>query len=479
MNRLSHERSHTFSFSSFMSDLSIVGSANVGVFILGTMQGLILPKILTVEDYGYWKLFLLYTGFSGLLHFGFADGIYLNWAGKQIKGITDVIRQAFWVLFAHLIMMGFLLLIIFLNCEFESKNILILAVIYAVIMNLMTFSQFTFQAVRRFKIVSILNIIRPSIFLGCVGTLYFLKILDYEKVILSYIGACLIVFTSYLYFLKEEIQLPWRKKINYFSVLSKYITSGWPLLFGNFIVFLILNTDVIIVRALFSIKNFAFYTFAITVLGIFSVFTNTISTVIFPHLAIASTQIRNKAFSLSASVIVLIWGIILGIYPLAAIFISYFLPNYSETLPYIRILMLSVAFITTIQILHSNYYKLYFQQTQYFLSALFISLISFAATFAATRYTYDLKVIAFVKVGVLLMWFIINELLLMNYIKQSLISLVKRLSIIFCFSAVFWISWYLELPVLQMVFYLVIAILIVAIFFKDEIRNLKKLRYVQ
>jgi O-antigen/teichoic acid export membrane protein len=470
---------NSFSISTFISDLSIVGTANIGVFVIGVVQGLIIPKILTIEDYGYWKLFLLYTGFSGLLHLGFTDGIYLHWAGKQMNELTDIIREAFWVLFIHLTIVALILLLIFLFYDFANKNILILALIYAFILNIITFFQFTFQAVRRFRIVSILNVIRPLFFLSIVGILYFLKILDHEKVIQCYIGACLLAFISYSYSLKEKIEFPLRKELRYLGVLSKYIASGWSLLFGNFIVFLILNADVIIVGALFSIKKFAFYAFAITILGIFSVFTNTISTVIFPHLAAATTEIRNKAFSLSASVIVLMWGIILGIYPFAAAFISFFLPDYSETLPYIRVLMLTVAFITAIQILHNNYYKLYFQQTKYLLSALVISLISFASILVVARYTYDLEIIALVKVGVLFLWFVVNELILMKYIEHSLRSLLKRLSIIFYFSLIFWVSWYFESIVLQVAFYFLMVLIISMIFLKNEIKNLKKLRYVQ
>lgn len=479
MHRQLSEKSYTFNFLSFVNDLSIIGSSNIGVFFLSIVQGLFIPKILSVEDFGYWRLFLLITGFSGLLHLGFTDGVYLEWAGKQMKDITFDVRKAFYVLFTHIIIIGLSLSIVFFYCKVGSRNIVVLALVYAIIVNLLTFFQFTFQAVRSFRIVSILNIIRPLIFLVSAVVLFFLKIVDYEKVILSYIGACLFVLICYSYFLKEEIRLPKRKEINYFSILSKYIRSGWALQFGNFIIFLILNTDVIIVGTLFGIKNFAFYTFAITILGIFSIFTSSISTVIFPHLATAPAEIRNKAFRLSSAVIVLIWGIILGIYPLAAIFISYFFPHYSETLPYIKILILSASFITTIQVLHNNYYKLYFQQTRYFFSALVMFLISFASIFIAARYTYNLKVIAFVKVGVLLMWFIINELLLMDYIKQSLPSLVKRLLIIFCFSGIFWLSWYLKPTMLQVIFYFATTLLIAAIFLNNEIKTLKKLRYAK
>ncbi|MEW6053104.1 MAG: oligosaccharide flippase family protein [Nitrospirota bacterium] len=469
----------SFSISTFVNDLSIVGTANIGVFIIGLVQGLIVPKILTVEDYGYWKLFLLYTGFSGLLHLGFTDGIYLQWAGKQMKELSAIIGDTFWVLFIHLTIVALIFLLVFLFYGFTNKNILILALIYAFALNIITFFQFTFQAVRRFRIVSILNLFKPLLFLSSVGILYFLKILDYEKMIYSYIGASLFIFTIYTYSLKENISFPCKKKFRYRDILTKYITSGWSLLFGNFIVFLILNADVMIVGALFTIKEFAFYAFAITILGIFSVFTNTISTVIFPHLAAASTEIRKKAFSLSASVIVLMWGIILGLYPFAVAFISYFLPDYSGTLPYIRVLMLSVAFITTIQILHNNYYKLYFQQTKYFLSTLIVSLLSFVAIFIVARTINDLKIIAVVKVGILLIWFIINELLLMKHIAHSLQSLFKRLLIILYFSLIFYISWYIELIVLQVAFYFLMVLFVSMTFLKNEVKSLRNIRYAK
>jgi O-antigen/teichoic acid export membrane protein len=479
MRKIDPEQPHTFSLSTFISDLSLVGSANVGVFVLGVIQGLIIPKILTVEDYGYWKLFLLYTGFSGLLHLGFTDGVYLDWAGKQMKDLAGIIRYAFRVLFIHLSIISTILLIGFLYLDFANRNISLLALVYAFILNLLAFSQFTFQAARKFRIVSILSFIRPLIFLSSIGFLYVLKILNHEKVIFVYIGACFLIFLIYFHFLKEAIKSPCRIELHYWNVLLKYIKSGWPLLFGNFIVFLILNADVMIVGALFSINKFAFYAFAITILGIFSIFTNTISTVIFPHLAVAPEEIKNKAYSLSSSLIVLIWGIILGIYPLAAIFISFFLPNYSETLPYIKVLMLTVGFITTIQILHNNYYKLYFLQTRYFLSTFVISLMSFAAIFVVAKYTYDLLAIAFVKVAILFIWFIVNELLLMGHIKQTLFSILKRIIIIFIFSVIFMISLYFELAVLQVVFYYFMFSISCLFLLKNEILNLNKLRNVK
>ena len=41
----------------------------------------VLPRYLSLYDYGTWQLFLFYFSYVGFLHFGWEDGIYLRYAG--------------------------------------------------------------------------------------------------------------------------------------------------------------------------------------------------------------------------------------------------------------------------------------------------------------------------------------------------------------------------------------------------------------
>ena len=56
--------------------------------LAGVVMSLILPKFMTVEDFGFWQLFLLYASYVGLLHLGAGDGIYLNLGGKYFNTIN-------------------------------------------------------------------------------------------------------------------------------------------------------------------------------------------------------------------------------------------------------------------------------------------------------------------------------------------------------------------------------------------------------
>ena len=47
----------------------------------------ILPKFISVEQFGYWQYFLLWTSYVGVLHFGYGDGIYLKLGGQYWNSI--------------------------------------------------------------------------------------------------------------------------------------------------------------------------------------------------------------------------------------------------------------------------------------------------------------------------------------------------------------------------------------------------------
>ena len=47
----------------------------------------VLPKELSVESYATIKTFQLYVSYAGLFHFGFVDGMYLKYGGKNVQDI--------------------------------------------------------------------------------------------------------------------------------------------------------------------------------------------------------------------------------------------------------------------------------------------------------------------------------------------------------------------------------------------------------
>src|SRR6267142_519500 len=86
--------------SAIAGDIATLGAGTALTAVFNTLQVFLIPRLTTVEEYGYWRLFLLYAGYVGFLHFGFADGALLMWAGRPLEDfrheIVPSLKFLFW-----------------------------------------------------------------------------------------------------------------------------------------------------------------------------------------------------------------------------------------------------------------------------------------------------------------------------------------------------------------------------------------------
>ena len=66
----------------FIGNLIYAFAAQGLSFALSVLMSIIVPKVLSLNDFGYWQLFIFYTSYVGFFHFGFNDGVYLLNGGK-------------------------------------------------------------------------------------------------------------------------------------------------------------------------------------------------------------------------------------------------------------------------------------------------------------------------------------------------------------------------------------------------------------
>ena len=63
-------------------------SAQTVSIILSVLMSLLVPKMLGVEDFSYWQLFLFYLSYVGFFHFGITDGVYLKNGGISYENLN-------------------------------------------------------------------------------------------------------------------------------------------------------------------------------------------------------------------------------------------------------------------------------------------------------------------------------------------------------------------------------------------------------
>lgn len=474
MEEKQSEAAGRFEFQPFGKDVLVFSVGNGLLLLFGFIQVFIIPKYLTVEGYGYWQLFVLYSTYVGILHLGFIEGILLRWAGKKLAQIGNEIKIAirFLILEQVVVIVPLALLLYFvIPSPFQWLWLMVLA--YAFVMNLATFFMFTAQAVRKFRLLTTVNVGRGLAFLILVVLLFVSGYLNYHYVVLAF-GAsfflALVIFASwfrkYLWGEKPPISSVW-------AYGKENIDIGKFVYLGTLVVALFPAIDRLMVSSFFAIEQFAVYAFATAVVTVIYLFARAVSEVFFPYLAAVAYQMRHEVYRLAKPAIILAWAAVLaGYFPLARL-IEFYLPHYVSSLPIMQVLLCTVGFGSLIRILHVNYYKAYRKQRQYFLWGITALALSVVLNLLAIEVWGTLESVAIATLVSFGVWYIINELSLRSVLQESSKQLWNGVLPLVCYAGVFWLASFLaEWFVAQMLIYICFFLLLTWLFFRHQILEL-------
>jgi O-antigen/teichoic acid export membrane protein len=453
----------------------LVYSAGNGLLLIFTfIQALIIPKYLSVAGYGYWQLFNLYITYVGILHLGFLDGLLVRWAGKDLNQIGGEIKPAIrFLVLEQLVVtipLGFITYFL-LQPPLQWIGLMIFA--YAFIQNLIYFFIFTTQAIRQFRLLTVLNVVRGLVFLIFIVLLLISGHLEYHYVIVASLAS------SFLFMFALAVRYRrylWRNHAPAPSLASfgkRNINIGVFILLGNFIFVVFFTLDRLLVSSFFAIERFAVYAFAMAVAQLAFIFIRAVADVLFPHLSAAAHEQRTRAYQMGKRLIILCWALFLGAYfPLAAL-IQFYLPHYTGSLPIIKILMGTMGLSSLILILHANYYRLYRKQRQYFSMGITALALAVLLALIAIKTLGTLESVAIAMLISFFVWYIINSLSLKSVTGESGRKIGKDLMIMGCYVAGFWFASFLgNWVIAQMLIYAGFFLVISFGFFSSDITSL-------
>jgi oligosaccharide repeat unit polymerase len=310
---------------------------------LSAFMALFIPKYFDVENYALWSLFLFYSSFVGVFHFGYCDGVYLEKGGQSSDVIFTRTGKTQFLIFLFsqclVALVGVCVSFSFLQSQSDRAFILMLTAVYLIGANVFTYFGYIFQACNEMKIYSIGVSIWKLLNLALFAIFLFFHVFNYFYYILAYIFA---QFVGAIYLLLKTNKFLVQKKDPFnkqqFIVFWNTTKAGFFLMLGNLSSTLILGIPRYVIDSRWGIDSFAVFSLSVTLMNLIVSFVLQISLVFFPSLRSGGESNLALFFEKGERIIfALVPFIYLVYYPLR-LFISSWLPTYSTSLEYLNLI---------------------------------------------------------------------------------------------------------------------------------------------
>jgi len=458
-----------------LRDLTYTLSANIVSLIGGLLITFVVPKLLSIDEYAYFRVFTFYLGYVGVFHFGFNDGIYINYGKYDYENLP---REKFRAYFKFLcIFQSIIAALLFCAAAIivQDKGRLLIYLflsINIVLVNVIGYFDFISQFVRRFKVYSLNLILSKGLYiLGIIGFFFVNQKSGIYFIVLQTI-VNVIIFSIYVARYKD---LVFGKSLGIKKAgrdIKNNISIGFFIMLGNFVTIIIIGIDRMFVDKFFTTRDFAMYSFAVSLLSLFYLILNAITTVVYPYLTRSEDKHKGKTYETMKSVIFIVIGYCLAGYFVFDLVVRLYIPQYTEALKITAIIFPTILLSGEINIVTQNYYKTLKLQKDYTknnIAAVIIALITIIIAFLLFK---SVTAIAVCSLLSFYLWEIYGDrffkkILHINTLRHHA---AEALTIAAFIALTLKAKWYIGL-----LLYAAIFTVIVFVFFKKDIKEIKNL----
>ena len=343
---------------SLLSNISTAFLAQATSFVSSGLIAFLLPKVLGVDDYGYFQLFLFYVGYMGFLQLGLSDGVYLIHGGATRESLDkQLISQHFLVCLLIQIFFSICILLagIFIG---GSRGMVFFGVAFMLpFFNCKRFFGYVFQAINETKLFSNSIMITALSFMLPMLALLVLGINSFELYICFYSLAEVVGFLYCLIRARKILVSISRLSADIIKNVLYSIRVGIKLLIATLASTLIVGSTRFVIDAVWDISTFGKISLAITIVNFFLTCMAQVSMVLYPALRQTNNEERQSFLLKLRSVISLFSPAAFLLYFPVGYILLLWLPEYSETVKLAGILMPICVFDGLMQVVYLTYFK--------------------------------------------------------------------------------------------------------------------------
>lgn len=326
-------------------NLLYVVTSQVFTVALGVIKSLILPIIIpTVEEYGYWQIYLFYISYVLIFSLGFHEGLYLKYGGKDYKelpmeqvAVSIKIQNAF-LLFWTVVAVAFVSFI-----EDENRRFAMVAVACTILLSGVTEiflklyqSTNQLQKYSKYMFLDKLMFTPVILILFLVGNAGFRLLIIFDLFIRFFITMLLVIDNKELIFVKGS----WGKAG--WIEWKEDTASGCKILTSNYMAILVTGLGRFMVERFGDISDYAYFSFGTTVTNLVLLLIGAVSLVLFPLLKKLDVNKYKEYYKRVTGFAVCCEAFFLFSYFIVYLLIQYKLTSYIPSLRYIPLLLVTV-----------------------------------------------------------------------------------------------------------------------------------------
>ena len=432
---------------SFIKNMSYTISSNLISLIISTLVVLIVPKLIGIEEYGYWQLYIFYTSYVGFLHFGWNDGIYLRFGGEEYKNLD---KRLFYSQFIELLGSQLFIAILiwlgsfFLVGDINRGFILQMVALAMVLVNTRLMFFYILQATNRIKEFARLTMLDRIVYILLIVIFLLFGVRDFKLMIIAdLIGKFISLFFAALSC--KEIVF---RRINTFyltmpeSIIN--ISVGIKLMFANIASMLIIGIVRFGIERAWDVATFGKVSLTLSISNMMMIFINAVGIIMFPILRRTNQdKLANIYSTMRDFLMVILLGFLIIYYPLKTVMAAW-LPQYAESLLYMSLVFPMFIYEGKMALLINTYLKTLRREKVMLKINLVSMILSLFMTYITTQVFVNLD-IAILNIVVLLA---IRSAIAESYLARELNIRVKKdvllevlLTIVFILTGWFVNSW--------------------------------------
>lgn len=462
---------------SLFKNFSYSFAANILNLLVRTAYVFFLPKLIGVEDFGYWQLYFLYTQFMHFCHMGLVDGVYLKIGGFIYETIKKgkLISQ-FSVLILFSIAFALLLNAASLLTTDNSNKIFILFIVSLDLLVMLprTLLSVIFQATAKIRELTLAMLSEVLVSFIIVCLLLMCGIKDYHIIILADFFGRIVSLGVSLALLPEFFYVKLPSKQDFLRSIA-YIKIGVFLLMANMAGMLVLSIIRLCIEYKWGIIVFSKISLSFSLSNMVMVGISAGSLVLFPYLKRMSKDKFEKSYVAIKEVLTLFLLFLLTFYYPASKILELWLPKYVDSFRYLAILAPMCLCEAQLSLVYNNYLKAIRKERMIFkINMLTVLLAVFLGALIIIA-NIQLDIVLF---GILLLG--ITKVTIANYVMNKYFSQQEHFDLVVTVGGMvmFVICNFYIIGLRGTMVYILSIVALGAIFFKKYINNIKFLRNV-